>query len=533
MRIDFLKNYYTFLLVFLLFFLNVNAQNKTIHNDQFWETIDGQPIYSQGGGIFKFKDPKTGELKYYWYGAYYKEAELYRNDPSQTYTQDHFVAVTCYSSSDLINWTFEDHVFERTEALKHDQGTRWMGRLGVLYIPEMKKYAMLIQHNAGVLIALSDSPTGTFKWHRKLDMTDRIGTPNTGDQSVFTDYELGKSYLVYSYGQGRNKIYLSEIGVKNGEVDLLDCTEIFRGKGREGNCMFKYNGKYYVFASNLYGWDSSYAYYLVSDHIKGPYLPTNNMLVTPGSIDDYAHITQTGFFVNVKGGETETVIYCGDRWSNFAGNGLGYNQWVPLSFQEEVPYFNSLNSWMLDENTGVWQVSEDNNYIKNPSFEADRKAIPSSVKPIQEQLKGWIAKVYQGNTIVIGQKESPQLNYFNTTEDRKYVIGEKSLNIEDNVAFERQVYQIVTSTPFVDLKDGRYTLMAKVKSNSRFKNLEMYADSAGLQQKAVISDNDGDWHTVIIENIIIKKAKVEIGFYAKGSPGASAQIDDVSLIKMK
>ena len=103
------------------------------------------------------------------------------------------------------------------------------------------------------------------------------GTSNTGDQTVFTDEDSGISYLVYSYGRGRHIIYISEIGVKEGMVNLLDCTQVFKGKGREGNCMFKYNGKYYLFASNLYGWDSSYAYYLVADDIRGPYLPENKM----------------------------------------------------------------------------------------------------------------------------------------------------------------------------------------------------------------------------------------------------------------
>ena len=531
MRNGTFKNAFIFLLFLCSILTNLGAQNNLIKNDQFWETVDGKPIYSQGGGIFQFKDPKTGEQKYYWYGAYYKEAELYRNDYTQTYTKDNFVAVTCYSSTDLTNWTFENYVFEKEEALVHDENTRWMGRLGVVYVPEIDKYALLVQHNAGVLIALSDSPTGNFRWDRKLDMTNRIGTPNTGDQSVFTDPDSGKSYLVYSYGRGRNKIYISEIGLKDGKVDLLEVTEIFRGKGREGNCMFKYKGKYYVFASNLYGWDSSYAYYLVSDDINGPYLPTNKMLITPGSIEDYAHVTQTGFFVNVRGEKTETIMYCGDRWANFAGNGLGYNQWVPLSFQEETPYFNSLNSWMLNEKTGEWQVAADNNYVRNPSFEADRRAIPSTVKPIQEQLKGWTTKVYQGNTIVIGDKESPQLNYFNTTEDRKYVIGEKSLNIHDNVVFQRKVYQSISSTPFVNLEDGSYTLTAKVKTNSLFKSLEMYAESAGTTQKIEINKEADAWKSIVLENVNVKNGKVEIGFNAEGNPGASAQIDDISLVK--
>ena len=37
------------------------------------------------------------------------------------------------------------------------------------------------------------------------------GTSNTGDQTVFTDSDTGKSYLVYSYGVGRGTIWLSEI----------------------------------------------------------------------------------------------------------------------------------------------------------------------------------------------------------------------------------------------------------------------------------------------------------------------------------
>ncbi len=35
-------------------------------------------------------------------------------------------------------------------------------------------------------------------------------------------------------------------------------------------------------------------------------------------------VTQTGFFFSVKGSKRETIVYCGDRWADFAGNGLGY-----------------------------------------------------------------------------------------------------------------------------------------------------------------------------------------------------------------
>lgn len=142
-------------------------------------------------------------------------------------------------------------------------------------------------------------------------------------------------------------------------------------------------------ASNIYGWDASFAYYLVADDIRGPYTPANDMQVMKGSENDYAHVTQTGFFFNIKGTKQETVVYCGDRWANFAGNGLGYNQWFPLSFNGTEPYFNSLSSWNINAKTGKWNVAFDNNFVKNGSFEADRRRIPSHVKPVQEYLLGW------------------------------------------------------------------------------------------------------------------------------------------------
>lgn len=510
-----------------------NSQWQNIKNNQFWNTADGQAIYSQGGGIFKFTVPGSATPRYFWYGVHYKEAELYRNDPSLTQSRDHFEAVTCYTSTDLVNWKSEGAVLTRDELDRNFSRTGWVGRMGVAFVKELNQYAMFVQHNDQLLILVADSPTGPFKWHHRKNMEPIIGTTNTGDQTVFTDEDTGISYLVYSFGRGRNRIYISEIGVVDGKVDLLDCTEVFKGEGREGNCMVKYKGKYYMFASNLYGWDSSYAYYLVADDIRGPYLPENHMLITPGSMDDYAHVTQTGFFVTVKGSKQECVIYCGDRWANFAGNGLGYNQWFPLSFDGETPFFNSLDSWNLNAETGEWKVAGDNNYVKNGSFEADRRYIPSPVKPLQEQLKGWHSKIYKGNDIVIGSTHSPVLNYFNSSDDRRVVVGEKSLNIADTIAFTRRVYQQIESTPYVELTKGRYTLRAKIKNNDRFKVLKMYAESGGKQYTHLVKTEHPAWTIIEIKGVVARNGKVEIGFFADAMAGASCQIDDVSFVRTK
>lgn len=510
----------------------LQTQFFNIKNDTFWNTVDGNPIYSQGGGVFQFKDPNSGELKYYWYGVHYREAELYRQDPSITQERNYFVSVTCYSSVDLVNWKFENDVLTRDELDRNFRRTGWVGRMGVAYVEDINQYALFIQHGDQVLVALSDSPVGDFKWHNRMDMTDRIGTPNTGDQTVFTDDDTGKSYLIYSYGSGRNKIYVSEIGIQeDGRVGLIDITQIFRGAGREGNCMFKYKGKYYMYASNLYGWNSSFAYYLVADDIRGPYLPENEMLVTPGCEEDFAHVTQTGFFIRVKGSKEETILYCGDRWANFAGNGLGYNQWFPMSFEGDKPYFNSLNSWNLNAETGEWTVAEDNNYVKNASFEADRRYIPNPVKPVQDSLTGWKTEFILGNIAAVDSEDSPVLNYFNSREDRLKVIGERGLNITDKIDFKRKISQQITSTPYVPLPDGNYTLQAKVKNSSGFSTLQLYAESNGKTKTKSFNNENSDWQTIEIKSIKVRKGRVEIGFIAAGKAGSRCQVDDVSLVK--
>lgn len=508
------------------------GEEKKIVNDIFWDTVDGRPIYSQGGGIFRYPDAETGEMHYYWYGVRYAEAARYREDPSVTWPRCTFEAVTCYRSDNLVDWTFVGDVLTREEVDKYGRAG-WVGRMGVAYLPEWNKYVLLVQHDNGVLFALSDKPDGHFTWHRRITMEKIIGTPNTGDQTVFVDEDTGKSYLIYSYGRGRNRIYVSEIGVRDGRVDLLDCTQVFKGAGREGNCLFKYKGRYYMCASNLYGWDSSFAYYLVADDIRGPYEPVNDMQIMPGCADDYAHITQTGFFYTLRGTHQETVLYCGDRWADFAGNGLGYNQWCPLSFDGKEPYFNSLNAWYLNAETGEWRVAEENNYVKNGSFEADRRPIPCPAKPVQDFLLGWTTEVVKGNAVKVGDDDSPRLNYENTADDRKTVIGEKSLYMSDKVDFERRVFQTIASTPYVSLPNGLYTLEARLKHSDGFDRFEMYAESGDRRYACRIKGESAAWKKITIKRVKVKDGKVEIGFYANARAGAWACIDDVVLSKRR
>ncbi|WP_202915320.1 hypothetical protein [Paenibacillus paridis] len=47
---------------------------------------------------------------YYWYGVKYNGAVTYYNNPASKNSDTSINSVTCYSSTDLVNWTFEGNV---------------------------------------------------------------------------------------------------------------------------------------------------------------------------------------------------------------------------------------------------------------------------------------------------------------------------------------------------------------------------------------------------------------------------------------
>ncbi len=462
------------------------ADDLIIQNNSFWHDTSGNPIYSQGGGVFKFGDT------YYWYGVKYNGAVTYYNSPTKKVDDTSFAAVTCYSSKDLVNWKFENNVL--TPDSKGFPWCYWFGRLGVAYNKNTKKYVLVSQHNESVLFAECSSPTGDFEVKNIQDYITNVAKQGTGDQTIFIDDD-GKAYLICSNKGGRGNQYVAPLR----ESDYLaaePATRVANGHGREGNCMFKYKGKYYFCASDLHGWNSSHTYYMVADNIMGPY---SEWKVMPDTDKDFSHVTQTGFFVTVHGSEQETVLYCGDRWSDFAGNGIGYNQWVPLSFDGYEPYFNSLSQWAFDAETGNWAVGAGNNYILNPSFDADRVS--------QTALAGW-TNSGTGN----GNKNSAKT-------------GRWCMQHWADSAYKATMYQDI------ELPNGNYTLKAWAKSSGGQNSAKIYIKNYGGDEKNVsIKDVGSSWKEITISDINVTTGKCQVGIYSDAKAGNWVYVDDFSLI---
>ena len=197
------------------------------------------------------------------------------------------------------------------------------------------------------------------------------------------------------------------------------------------------------------------------------------------------------------------------------------------------PFFNSLSEWQLNAATGEWRVGQGNNYVLNGSFEADRRKIPCPAKPRQDYLRGWETEFIKGTKVTFDNPDSLTLNYLNSQDDRRHVVGEKSLNITDVVDFERKVSQTITTMPYVDLPDGTYTMRARVRYGGRFDRLVMYAESGGKRETCNLNRGKQDnWRGMYIKKVEVVGGHVEVGFYAEGRAGAYCRVDDVELVRV-
>jgi hypothetical protein len=460
-----------------------------IHNDVFWKDTSGTPIYSQGGGVLKVGDT------YYWYGVKYNGAVTYAANPSRDNSDTSFNAVTCYSSKDLVTWKFEANVYSAASSGSEAAGASWLGRLGVAYNATTKKYVLVSQYQGtagtGELFATSSSPTGAFTFDHIQAVVTNVANSTTGDQTIFVDDD-GEAYVICSSSNGRANLYVAPLHAAD-FLSVDPATRIFGGAGREGNAMFKYSGHYYFCSSDLHGWNASHTYCISATNITGPY---GAEFVLANTDADFSHVTQTGFFITVQGSAQSTVIFAGDRWSDFAGNGLGFNQWMPLTFNGTTPQFQSLSEWSLDAATGAWSVGPDNNYSLNPSFEADRVAM---TVPAGWTTTGGSANVTGGHS------------------------GRWSWQLTGTASLEQKA----TALP-----NGTYTLSVWMKSTGGQSLAQIGASNFGGTAKTLsLSTAVSAWTQKSISGIAVSNGSCQIDVTTTGSATQTVTVDDFDLVR--
>jgi hypothetical protein len=238
--------------------------------------------------------------------------------------------------------------------------------------------------------------------------------------------------------------------------------------------MFKHEGTYYFCSSDLHGWNASQSYCVSASNLKGPW---SAEFVLDGSQPDFSHVTQTGFFISVQGTTATTIIFAGDRWSDFAGNGIGLNQWMPLSFAGKTPHLQSLSRWSIDAKAGTWTVARGNNYVLNPSFEADRVAMTVPA--------GW--KSTNGSNVQSGHT------------------GRWSWQLAASGSLEQRIAAI---------PDGTYELSVWVKASAT--GSQLYANGCGGANTAVAIPSGASFANVTLPRIAVSGGQCTVGVTAAG-----------------
>jgi hypothetical protein len=222
--------------------------------------------------------------------------------------------------------------------------------------------------------------------------------------------------------------------------------------------------------------------------------------------NDFSHVSQTGFFVTVKGTAGTTVIFAGDRWSDFAGNGLGYNEWCPLTFNGTTPSMASMSSWSFDAAAGTWSVGPDNNFALNPSFEADRVAMT--------QPAGWTT-----STTTSGATPYSNVSGGHT--------GNWSWQLSSTAAYQATLNQAVTGLP-----NGTYTLSVWAKSSGGQMTANLYAKGfGGTEMDAALTKAMSGWTQVTITGIAVSNGTCQIGVTTTASANQSVTLDDFTFVR--
>ena len=186
-----------------------------IKNGTVWKDTQGNALHAHGGWIL----PHEGV--YYWYGE---------NRLDNLY-------VSCYSSTDLVNWNFRNHVLTtesptaeyrvRTDlSLRNVNGGKVnLERPKVVYHPETKRFVMWMHFENGedysraaAAVATCDTPDGDFVYHGSFNPCGEMSR----DCTLFEDN--GKMYfLSASRDNADMHIYRLQCDWMNVERQVASC----------------------------------------------------------------------------------------------------------------------------------------------------------------------------------------------------------------------------------------------------------------------------------------------------------------------
>lgn len=323
-----------------------------------WYDNNGNVVSAHGAGMIKANG------RYYLFGEFKSE------------NSNAFNGFSCYSSSDLYNWTFEKIVLPM-----QDSGRLGPNRIGerpkVMQCPKTGEYVMYMHTDdirygdPCIGYATCKTIDGQYTFHGPLLFN---GKPiRLWDMDVFQDTN-GSGYVITHSGN----LYKLSNDYKSVTKQVVknmtsDC---------EAPTIFKKKGVYFWLGSNLTSWERNDNYYFTATSLKGPWI--RHGLFAPKK--SLTWNSQTTFVLPIAGSKDTTFMYMGDRWAFPRQHSAATYVWQPLMVIGDSIFLPDYKgSWQINTKTGTWLSST----LKGMIIEnSDTKQIKFSDGWTQDSLAG-------------------------------------------------------------------------------------------------------------------------------------------------
>lgn len=296
-----------------------------------WPDNRGQHIQAHGGGILKLGDT------YYWFGE----------DRSKS-DDHHRRCVSCYSSTNLAQWTFRNQVVKLTDPEKLGRG--WiLERPKVFYNAPTKKFVMYAHIDDGryqvasVAVLTCDTVDGDYKYLKSF----RPLGHESRDIGQFIDDD-GAAYLIFE--DRPNGFHIARLSADYLNVEKEMC---LIPEHLEGGAVVHYDGLYYAIGSELTGWRANPNKYAKAKSLAGPWSGFKD--IAPPGKNTYG--SQSTMLLKVTGTKTTNVIFMGDIWKPETQWDSRY-LWMPLEIGAGKLALPEPHEWTLDIVTGEAKIGK-------------------------------------------------------------------------------------------------------------------------------------------------------------------------------
>ncbi|KAI2463926.1 carbohydrate-binding module family 35 protein [Annulohypoxylon bovei var. microspora] len=397
-----------------------------------WTTSNGEHLQAHGAGVIQV------DSLYYLIGEDKTNGSAFQN-------------VNCYSSPDLVQWTYVGALLSRTSS--GDLGpSRVVERPKVLYNASTKKYVLYMHIDsssygeAKVGVATGDSVCGTYTY---IGSFQPLGFQSR-DMGLFADDD-GAGYLLTEDRQNGLRIdRLSDDYLTVASSTYLWSDSI------EAPALLKQDGVYYMFGSKLTGWDPNDNVYSTSTSLSSGW----SAWKTFADVGSKTYTSQTNFVLPVG---PSAAIYLGDRWVSSNLMASTY-VWLPLAISGTTVTMANAESWVPSLNTTSSSASAAK--PDESSYEGEAAGYGGATRNVScgscsgSTAAGYVGGPDKGTVTFTGLRSDAAAR---TTVRVQYVNGDSSpryANVRVNggaaqkLAFLPTGSSVSSSTLNVDLKAG-------------------------------------------------------------------------------